>query len=144
MKKVMMIFAVFALTLGGLGIFKPGQAFAATSGWETHNGVKAKITTDRSGDYPSTDTYIGINIQTQYSKKLSYQLMINDVNKHELLAERRGTIDANGNIDRKILISDFLGKGKSGKFKVLFKAYKYGDYDTWYGDWFTSEFTVTR
>ncbi|MEC3756584.1 hypothetical protein P9160_04010 [Bacillus halotolerans] len=142
MKKVLMIFAVFALTLGGLSFFQPGQAFAATSGWETHSGVKAKVTTDRSGDYPSSDTYVGVNLQSQYSQKLSYMIFINDGT--HFWAERRGSIDAYGSVDRNILISDFLGKGKSGNFTVFVKFFKYNDYDYWYGDWETSSFRVSR
>lgn len=112
---------------------------AASSGYVTKNGVTAVVYTDRSGDYPTSDTYIGVTgAKTSAGGTVYYSMLLEQYrNGSWLLVDHEDGSFASQSPLKKLYIDNFLAKGSSGTFRVQMVLRNdpnsdYGDLGSWY------------
>jgi len=116
------------------------------TGWIKKNNIEARVYTDRTGTYPASDTYIGITGEKRTSGAAYYQLDLWKKGSNGVItqvATTTGTFSSSTG-QWQVKIDDILSKNSSGTFIVNLKIFSYGDWDSWLGDWETSEFLVNN
>jgi hypothetical protein len=150
-KRISFLFLMFALTLGSFSFFSNGKAEAASSGWLTNGGITANVYTDRTGDYPASDTWIGVTGQktsTGGTVYYEFNLMHHRADGTDEIAgswQNPETVTgsfSSQSSQRYFYIDDFLPTGSSGIYWVQMKLYSDSGYQNWIGDWNTAWFAV--
>lgn len=118
---------------------------AVNTGWIKKNGVEARVYTDRTKDYPATDTYVGVTGEKKGSGTLYYEIKLwrKTSSGWEEAASTLGSFTSKTD-QAKFNIADFMSKGSSGTFQVALKLFKDKYYDEWLGDWTTESFTINH
>ncbi|SEF51460.1 hypothetical protein [Paenibacillus sp. UNC499MF] len=117
----------------------------ASSGWQTKNGVTARVYTDRTATYPASDSYIGITAEKSSPGATYYELVLGKKTGSDSWVQvwsTSGTFASSSTGQYKVDIDNIVSKYSQGTFMVRLKIYAYGDWDTWLGDWETEEFVV--
>ncbi|MED1790322.1 hypothetical protein P4V47_23135 [Brevibacillus laterosporus] len=139
MRKISMLLMVFAFLIASIGV-----AGAVNTGWQTKNGVEARVYTDRSGDYPESDSYVKVTGEKKGSGTLYYRLeLIKHQDGREIgIYSEKGTMTSSASAT--FYKDNFLSKGSSGTYSVMLKLFKDRNEDEWIGDWISSTFKVNN
>jgi len=134
-----------ALLLGvSFWTFEAPKAEAASSSWSTQHGIRAMVYTDRSGNYPKSDSYIGVTgKKTAAGGKVYYRMELDQRKNGAWI--KRGTIRGEFSSQtpmKKFHIDNYLKKGQSGTFRVMLKIWKEKSEINWLGDHITNSFKV--
>ncbi|SFD68766.1 hypothetical protein [Bacillus sp. UNCCL81] len=143
--KTTMLLAAF--TLFAVLIVQPfnNNVQAASSGYVTKGGVTAEVYTDRSGDYPSSDTYIGVTgAKTSAGGTVYYSMLLEQYKSGSwLLVDHEDGYFSSQSPMKKFYIDNLLAKGTSGTFRVemVLRNDPNSDYGE-LGSWYTPSFKV--
>ncbi|MEI5909437.1 hypothetical protein WAK64_20625 [Bacillus spongiae] len=145
MKKFTRILAAITLALTMVVTFSNAKEVdAAESGWKTYNGISANVYTDRTGDYPVSDSYIGATgLKTSAGGTVYYRMELDEYVNGAWYSRdsKKGSFSSQTPMS-KFYIDEHLVKGESGTFRVMMKIFSDSEYDIWVGDWITDSFTV--
>lgn len=146
-KRISFLLLAFALTLGSFSFFSNGKAEAASSGWLTYGGITANVYTDRTGNYPASDSWIGVTGQkTSTGGTVYYEFNLIHVRADgsgELVPQETQTGSFSSQSPQKYMyIDEFLPKGGSAIYYIQMKLYSDPGYQNWIGDWNTGSFAV--
>lgn len=144
MKKVKLLSIVAALIVTISSFLPLGKASAASTGYQTYNGITANVYTDRTGDYPVSDDWIDVwGQKTSTGGTVYYMVHMDKFNgsSWSQVATQSGSF-ASQTPAKRFYINDLLSAGSSGTFRVRFKIFRDSGYQDWIGDWITPSFRV--
>jgi hypothetical protein len=145
--RIMKRFGLILVTIAAMisvFTFSQGKVEAANSGWETHGGITAKVYTDRSGSYPTRDSYIGVTGQkTSAGGRVYYSMYLDKYKNGKWYQkdEQMGYLSSQTPM-KKFYINNYLSKGQSGTYRIRFKLFSDSGRWDWIGDWYTPSFKV--
>ncbi|MCF2719323.1 hypothetical protein LWE69_19985 [Paenibacillus sp. UKAQ_18] len=117
----------------------------ANSGWETKNGITARVYTDRNGDVPVSDSYIGVTGEkTAAGGTIYYYYYLVNIDTDRVVAESNPSSFSSTSPQSRFPIDNLLNKGQSGNFQIMMKLFSDSNYDNWIGDWYTPSFKVSN
>ena len=146
-----MVFIVSALIISVLGLLPGNKVEAASTGWQTTNGVTAILYTDRSGSYPASDSFVGVTAEKTAAGGTVYYTM--DLHQYingtwySLGNDQQSGSFSSASPLKKFNIDNHLSKGKSGTFRVVMELNSNNDWsnpNSFRGFFTTPSFTISN
>ncbi|MEC0248865.1 hypothetical protein P4H65_24025 [Paenibacillus chitinolyticus] len=130
-------------TVSPQGVITP-QAVGADSGWATQNNIRARVYTDATSYGPSSD-YIKVTAEKSTDGPVWYYLSLEKKvgNSWTQVGQVDGTLYT-GSVNHEFSINSAVPSYSEATLRARLKFYKYGDGQTWLGDWVTNTFIAVN